>query len=169
MGKRNNKSIIVDKACNCIWWCFEWLVFNKVLLSMLEVIEVLEWLMCVCSLLAKQVKYPIVIFRNGCVCIFCCDDIFVIQMMFSVDMLNTKVVYNFLILLVLKYHDFRSDGLGVIDFTSLLSAFACALNRSEWLYCLAYLNMESCIGDNRRVVVLFLRFLKCLISLLLVV
>ena len=64
-------------------------------------------------------------------CIFYCDDNFVIQMMFSVDMLNTKVVYNVIILLILKFHDFRPTGLGVIDFTSLLSAFACALNRSE--------------------------------------
>ena len=62
---------------------------------------------------------------------FCGGDIFVMQMMFSVDMLNTKVVYNFLILLVLKFHDFSPAGLGVIDFTSLLSAFACALNKSE--------------------------------------
>ena len=53
------------------------------------------------------------------------------QMMFSVDKLNTKVVDNFLILLVLKFHDFRPDGLGVIDFTSLLSAFACPLNIFE--------------------------------------
>ena len=53
------------------------------------------------------------------------------QMMFSVDMLNTKVVDNFLIFLVLKFHDFRPASLGVIDFTGLLSAFACALNRSE--------------------------------------
>ena len=82
--------------------------------------------------------------------------------MFSIDMLNTKVVDNFLILLVLKFHNFRPDGLWVIDFTSLLSAFACALNRSEWLYCLAYLNMESCIGDNIRVVVLLLSFPKYL-------
>ena len=52
------------------------------------------------------------------------------QMMFYVDILNTKVVDNFLIVLVLKFHDFRPDGLGVIDFTSLLSTFACALNRS---------------------------------------
>ena len=37
-------------------------------------------------------------------------------MMFSVDMLNIKVVDNFLILLALKFHDFRPDGLGVIDF-----------------------------------------------------
>ena len=64
-------------------------------------------------------------------CIFCCDDIFVMQMLFSIDMLNTKVVDNFLILLVLKFHDFRPDDLGVIDFTSLLSGFACPLDRSE--------------------------------------
>ena len=53
------------------------------------------------------------------------------KMMFSVDMLNTKVVDSFLILLVVKFHDFSLVGLGVIDFTSLLSAFACALNRYE--------------------------------------
>ena len=74
------------------------------------------------------------------------------QMMFSIDMLNTKVVDNFLIYIVLKFHDFRPIGLGVIDFTSLLSAFAYALNRSEWLYCLAYLNIESCMNDNKKVI-----------------
>ena len=51
--------------------------------------------------------------------------------MFSVNVLNTKVVDKFLILIVLKCHDFRPAGLGVIDFTSLLSAFVCALNKSE--------------------------------------
>ena len=56
-------------------------------------------------------------------CIFCCDDIFVIQMMFFVDILNTKVVDNFLILIFLKFHNFRPDGLGVIDFRNLLSGF----------------------------------------------
>ena len=81
--------------------------------------------------------------------------------MFSIDMLNTKVVDNFLILPFLNFHDFRPDGLGVIDFTTLLSAFACALNRSEWSYCLDYLNIESCIGDNRRIVVILLTFPKC--------
>jgi len=40
---------------------------------------------------------------------FCGGDIFVMQMMFSVDMLNTKVVDNFLILIVLKFHDFSPD------------------------------------------------------------
>ena len=58
-------------------------------------------------------------------------DNFVMQMMFSVIVVNTTVVDNLLIFLVIKFHDFRPDGLGVIDFTSLLSAFACALNRSE--------------------------------------
>ena len=62
---------------------------------------------------------------------FCGGDMFVMQMMFSIDMLNTKVVDNFLIFLVLKFHEFRPAGLEVIDFTSLLSAFARALNRSE--------------------------------------
>ena len=62
---------------------------------------------------------------------FCGGDIFMMQMMFSVDMLNTKVVDNFLILLVLNFHDFKHAGLGVIDFTSLLSTFACPLDRSK--------------------------------------
>ena len=63
--------------------------------------------------------------------IFYCDDNFVMQMMFSVDMLNTKVVDNFVIFLVLKVHDFMPDGLGVINFTSLLSGFACPLDKCE--------------------------------------
>ena len=106
-------------------------MFNKVLLSVLVVVEVLEWLMCACSLLAKQVKYQIVIFRNDCMWIFCCDDNFVDQMMFSVNMVNTKVVDNFLIFSVIKFHDFRPDGLGVIDFRSCCQVFVCPLDRSE--------------------------------------
>ena len=62
---------------------------------------------------------------------FCGGDIFMMQKMFYIDMLNTKVVYNFLIFLVLKFHDFRPAGVGVIDFTSLLLAFAYPLDRSE--------------------------------------
>ena len=64
-------------------------------------------------------------------CIFSCDDKLVDQMMFSINMVNTKIVDNFLIFLFLKFHDFRPDDLGVIDFTSLLSGFACPLDRSE--------------------------------------
>ena len=51
--------------------------------------------------------------------------------MFSINVVNTRVVDNFLILLFLKFHDFRPDDLGVIDFRSLLSGFACPLDRSE--------------------------------------
>ena len=104
-----------------------------------------EALLCLCA-------------ENSCMYSLWGGDIFVMQMMFSVDILNTKVVDNFLVFLVLKFNDFRPAGLGVIDFTSLLSAFACPLDWLEWLYCLAYLNMESCIGDNRRVVVILLIF-----------
>jgi hypothetical protein len=59
--------------------------------------------------------------------------------------------------------------LRVMNFRSLLSGFAYALNRSECLVCLTGVHMESCIGDNRRSVVLFLSFPKCPISLILVV
>ena len=62
---------------------------------------------------------------------FCGGDMFVMQIIFYVDMLNKKIVDNFLIFLVLKIHDFRPDSLGVIDFTSLLAGFACPLDRSE--------------------------------------
>ena len=61
----------------------------------------------------------------------CCGDNFMMQMMFYEDVVNTKVVYKSLIFLVLDFHDFKPDGLGFIDFTSLLSAFACPLDRSE--------------------------------------
>ena len=55
----------------------------------------------------------------------------VMQMLFSVNVVNTKVVGNFFILLVLKVHDFRRGSLRVIDFRSLLSSFAYPLDRSE--------------------------------------
>jgi len=45
------------------------------------------------------------------------------QVMFSVNVVNTKVLDNLLILLVLKFHDLKPDGLRVIDFRSLLLGF----------------------------------------------
>ena len=85
-----------------------------------------------CHLVIESSEAPLCLCaENGCMYSFCGGDICLMQMMFSVDMLNTKVVDNFLILLVLNFHDFRPAGLGVIDFTNLLSAFACPLNRSE--------------------------------------
>ena len=100
---------------------------------------------------------------------FCGGDIFVIQMMLSIDMLNIKVVDNLLIFLVLKFHDFRPTGLGVIDFISLLSAFSYALFRSERLCCLTQLSFESPLDDNKEVVVILLRFPKYQITPFLVV
>jgi hypothetical protein len=49
------------------------------------------------------------------------------QMMFSMNVVNTKVVDNLLVLIVLEFQDHWPDGLGVIDFTSSLSGFAYAL------------------------------------------
>ena len=54
------------------------------------------------------------------------------QMMFYVNMVNTKVVDNFLIFRFLKFHDFKPDGLGVIDFRSLLSGFYMS-SRHIWM------------------------------------
>ena len=52
-------------------------------------------------------------------------------MMFAVVVVNTKVVANFIIFLVLKLHDHRPHNLGAIDFIISLSGFACSLYRSE--------------------------------------
>jgi hypothetical protein len=52
-------------------------------------------------------------------------------MVFSMNVVNTKVIANFLIFLVLKFRNHMSDGLEASNFRSLLSDFAYALNRSE--------------------------------------
>ena len=52
-------------------------------------------------------------------------------MIFSVNVVNTKVVANHLILLVLKFHDHRPDSLGVMLPAISLSDFAYALYRFE--------------------------------------
>jgi len=51
--------------------------------------------------------------------------------MFSVDVIIIKVIENSFILFVLKFHDFRHDGLGVIEFTSWLSCSVCALDKFQ--------------------------------------
>jgi hypothetical protein len=82
-------------------------------------------------------------------------------MVFSVVMENTKVVANLLFYLVLKFYDPRSYGLGVISFRSLLSESAHVQNRSECLLYLTYVLRESCLGNMRRSIVLFLSFPNC--------
>jgi hypothetical protein len=47
--------------------------------------------------------------------------------MFSVDMVNTRVVYNFHIFHFLEFHDFKSNVLRVIDFAR------CLLNSAYFL------------------------------------
>jgi hypothetical protein len=60
-----------------------------------------------------------------------------IKMMFSVVVVYIKVVGNFMIFAVLKFHDFRTIDLGVMNFTNSLSDFTCMLDRFEWLCFLA--------------------------------
>ena len=53
-------------------------------------------------------------------CSFCCGDDFMRIMIFSVKLVNNKVVYNLLILLVLNLYGDRTNGLRVIVVRSLL-------------------------------------------------
>jgi hypothetical protein len=46
------------------------------------------------------------------------------QIMFSVNAMSTKVVDNFYILVVLKFHDFRPASLRIIDVQSWMSESA---------------------------------------------
>ena len=66
--------------------------------------------------------------ENGCMCSSSCSDDFVVILVFSMDVVNTKVVGNLIILLILKFHDFRTTGLRVIDVTKSLSGFVCVLD-----------------------------------------
>ena len=56
--------------------------------------------------------------------------IFVMQMIFSVNVVNTKAVANFLILLGLKFHDHRLAILGVMELKNDLSCLACNMYSS---------------------------------------
>jgi hypothetical protein len=49
----------------------------------------------------------------------------------SMDKVNTKVVDNYIILLVLKSHDSRPNGLGVMKLSIALLCFACNRYSSE--------------------------------------
>ena len=57
-------------------------------------------------------------------------------MMFAVVSVSTKVVANFIVLLVFKLHDHRPDSLGVMNLTTDLSCLVHALCRFEELHCL---------------------------------
>jgi hypothetical protein len=61
-------------------------------------------------------------------------------MMFTVVLVNAKVVYNYFILLVLNFYDPRSDSLGVACLISLLSDFDYLMCKLERLACLVMIN-----------------------------
>jgi len=69
-------------------------------------------------------------------------------MMFSVHVVNSKVVDNSLVLCVLKFGDFRTIGLRVIDFTISLSGFACSLCSAALLYLSTKITCESPLDVN---------------------
>jgi hypothetical protein len=80
-----------------------------------------------------------------------------------------KVVDVFLILLVLKFHNYRHDSLGVMYFTNWSLCSVHWQNRFRKLNCLIQFNMESPLGDYKSCVVLLLSFSKSLRSLFWVV
>jgi hypothetical protein len=90
-------------------------------------------------------------------------------MLQSVHSHYKKVVDDFLILLVLKFHNHRPDSLGIMNFTKWLLCSVHWQNRFRKLNCLIQFNIESLLGDYKIHVVLLLIFLKSLGSLFLVI
>jgi hypothetical protein len=80
-----------------------------------------------------------------------------------------KVVYAFLILLVLKFHNHRPDSLGIMNFTKWLLCSVHWQNRFQKLNCLIQFNIESLLVDYKIHVVLLLSFPKSLGSLFFVI
>ena len=74
---------------------------------------------CLCALLLSRTKASFVLLVGRWLLEqFCSSDVFMVITVFSIVMENTKVVANFRILLVLKFHDPRPYGLGVMNFRS---------------------------------------------------
>ena len=69
----------------------------------------------------QLVNYYFIIQLDDCMCSFCCGNNFMMIMTFYVKLVNNKVVDNLLILLVLKFHGHRPNGLRIMAVRSLLS------------------------------------------------
>ena len=69
----------------------------------------------------QLVNYCLILQLDGCMYSFYCYDDFMMIMIFSVKMINNKVIDNLLIYLVLNDHSHRSYGLRIMDVRSLLS------------------------------------------------
>jgi hypothetical protein len=77
-------------------------------------------------------------------------------MVFYVDMCYRKVVDNSIILLVLKFDRLKSDRLGVMIFTNLVTESVQILYRFQKLHCLLNLMLQSVHGRYKKVVDAFL-------------
>jgi hypothetical protein len=71
-------------------------------------------------------------------------------------MCHRKGVDNFIILLVLKFDSHKSDRLGVMLFTNLVTEFVPILYRFQKLHCLLKLMLQSVHGCYKKVVEAFL-------------
>jgi hypothetical protein len=69
----------------------------------------------------QLVNYYFIIQLDGCMYSFGCDHNFVMIMVFSIKLVDNKVVYNLLIYLVLNFHSHRRYGLRIMAVRSLLS------------------------------------------------
>ena len=68
----------------------------------------------------QLVNYLFIIQLDGCMYSLCCGDDFMMIMIFSIKMVNNKVVDNLLVYLVLHFHRHRPYGLRIIAVRSLL-------------------------------------------------
>jgi hypothetical protein len=79
--------------------------------------------------------------------------------MFSVERSYRRVVYNSIILLVLKFDRHKSDRLGVMLFTNSVTESVQILYRFQNLHCLLNLLLQSVHGHYKKVVDSFRIFL----------
>ena len=61
-----------------------------------------------------------IIQKDGCMYSFCCDDNFMMIMVFSIKLVKNKVVDNLLIYQALNFHSHRYYGLRIMAVRSLL-------------------------------------------------
>ena len=69
----------------------------------------------------QLINYYFIIQINGCMYSFGWVDNFILIMVFSVKLVNNKVVYNLLVYLVLNFQSHRPYSLGIIAVRTLLS------------------------------------------------
>ena len=69
----------------------------------------------------QLVNYGSIIQLDDFMYSFFCHGVFIMKMKFAVNLVNNKLVYNLLILIFLKFHGHRPNGLRVIAVRSLPS------------------------------------------------